>query len=58
MVLDNTVYNLFNDFEKNKWRDMDERKTIVGSYSTFEGSPASRGELQFDLWKTTYFGSI
>jgi ribonucleotide reductase alpha subunit len=21
-----------------------------GSYSTFEGSPASRGELQFDLW--------
>lgn len=53
VVLDTTVYNLFNDFEKNKWRDMDERKTIVGSYSTFEGSPASRGELQFDLWKTT-----
>lgn len=53
VVLDTTVYNLFNDFEKNKWRDMDERKTIVGSYSTFEGSPASRGELQFNLWKTT-----
>ena len=53
VVLNTTVYNLFNDFEKNKWRDMDERKTIVGSYSTFEGSPASRGELQFDLWKTT-----
>ena len=23
-----------------------------GSYLTFEGSPASRGELQFDLWHT------
>ena len=22
----------------------------LGAYSTFEGSPASRGELQFDLW--------
>ena len=53
VVLNTTVYNLFNDFEKNKWRDMDEQKTIVGSYSTFEGSPASRGELQFDLWKTS-----
>ena len=21
-----------------------------GAYSTFDGSPASRGELQFDLW--------
>ena len=53
VVLNTTVYNLFNDYEKNKWNDMDERKTIVGSYSTFEGSPASRGELQFDLWNTT-----
>ena len=24
----------------------------AGSYLTFEGSPASRGELQFDLWHT------
>ncbi len=24
-----------------------------GSYSTFEGSPASKGQLQFDLWKVT-----
>ena len=50
VVLDTTVYNLFNDFEKNKWRDMDERKTTVGSYSTFEGSPASEGIFQFDMW--------
>ena len=52
-VIDKSVYDLFNDYEKNKWDDMDEHKTIVGSYSTFEGSPASRGELQFDLWNTT-----
>lgn len=25
----------------------------LGAYSTFEGSPASRGELQFDLWGET-----
>ena len=50
VVLNTTVYNLFNDFEKNKWRDMDERKTTVGSYSTFEGSPASEGIFQFDMW--------
>lgn len=52
-VIDTTVYDIFNDFEKNKWDEMNERKTIVGSYSTFEGSPASFGELQFDMWKTT-----
>ena len=26
------------------------KKTLYGAYSTFEGSPASLGELQFDLW--------
>jgi ribonucleoside-diphosphate reductase alpha subunit len=25
---------------------------MYGSYSSFKGSPASQGELQFDLWKT------
>jgi ribonucleoside-diphosphate reductase alpha chain len=25
----------------------------TGAYETFQGSPASRGELQFDLWKQT-----
>ena len=55
-VIDTTVYDIFNDFEKNKWDEMNERKTIVGSYSTFEGSPASFGELQFDMWKTTPSG--
>lgn len=25
----------------------------LGSYSTFQGSPASQGKLQFDLWGVT-----
>ena len=29
------------------------KKTLYGAYSTFEGSPASLGELQFDLWGVT-----
>ena len=29
------------------------RSSHLGSYSSFLGSPASRGELQFDLWKET-----
>jgi ribonucleotide reductase alpha subunit len=27
--------------------------TYRGAYSTFKGSPASNGELQFDMWKVT-----
>ena len=27
-----------------------ERAKLVGPYSTFQGSPASQGQLQFDLW--------
>tara|TARA_Y100000816_G_scaffold75950_1_gene51449 strand:- start:893 stop:3493 length:2601 start_codon:yes stop_codon:yes gene_type:complete len=29
------------------------KEDYLGAYSTFEGSPASRGELQFDLWGET-----
>ena len=32
------------------------KKTLYGAYSTFEGSPASLGELQFDLWGVTPSG--
>jgi len=32
------------------WRDI---TTTPGPYSTFEGSPASKGCLQFDLWEQT-----
>ena len=49
-VIDTSVYDIFNDFEKNLWKAMDEKKKTVGSYSTFEGSPMSEGIFQFDMW--------
>lgn len=49
-VQDTSAYDLFNDFEKNMWDALRDHKTTVGSYSTFEGSPASNGILQFDMW--------
>lgn len=52
-VVDTSVYEIFNDFEKEMWSLMDEKKTIVGSYSTFEGSPMSKGVFQFDMWNVT-----
>lgn len=36
--------------EKVMWEKIREQKTTVGAYSSFEGSPLSRGEFQFDLW--------
>ena len=52
-VVDTSVYEIFNDFEKEMWSLMDENKTTVGSYSTFEGSPMSKGVFQFDMWNVT-----
>ena len=52
-VIDKSVYDLFNESEKNMWDLMDSKKTTVGSYSTFEGSPLSQGIFQFDMWNVT-----
>ena len=52
-VIDTSVYDLFNEHEKNMWKLMDDKKTTVGSYSTFEGSPLSHGIFQFDMWNVT-----
>jgi ribonucleotide reductase alpha subunit len=30
-----------------------ESKNLMGTYTSFEGSPASQGILQFDMWSTT-----
>lgn len=52
-VVDTSVYDLFNDYEKPLWDVMDQKGTSVGSYSSFVGSPMSKGIFQFDMWKVT-----
>ena len=32
-------------------KDIDNLETLLGAYSSFPGSPASKGILQFDMWK-------
>tara|TARA_Y200000002_G_scaffold24269_3_gene18345 strand:+ start:2155 stop:4674 length:2520 start_codon:yes stop_codon:yes gene_type:complete len=51
--VDGSVYDMFNEFENNLRDSMSDRKLTIGSYSTFEGSPASKGIFQFDMWNTT-----
>ena len=48
-----SVYNLFNKYENNMMKVKGKKKTTVGSYSTFEGSPMSKGVFQFDMWNVT-----
>ena len=52
-VIDDTVFDMFNDFEKNIFDLMRNKKTYVGAYSTFENSPAHNGLLQYDMWDAT-----
>jgi ribonucleotide reductase alpha subunit len=45
-------YDIFQEEEqKVMWELMRNKSDIVGAYSTFAGSPASMGLLQFDLWE-------
>ena len=48
-----SVKELFNDYEQPLLDIMGERGTTVGSYSSFVGSPMSQGIFQFDMWKVT-----
>jgi len=50
---DGDVYELFNEYEKPLLDVMNEAGTTVGSYSSFVGSPMSKGVFQFDMWKVT-----
>jgi ribonucleoside-diphosphate reductase alpha chain len=47
--LDKLELFTFDESQKSQTRDPD----MQGAYSSFEGSPASRGILQFDLWGVT-----
>lgn len=50
---DKSVHKLFNEFENNLREELLDMNTTIGSYSTFMGSPASQGILQFDMWNVT-----
>jgi len=45
-----TTDTLWNEYEKEAFSLSDK---CAGAYSTFKGSPASQGLLQFDLWSST-----
>ena len=45
---DNGVLSLLNDYELHM-----EDKDYCGAYSTFDGSPLSKGIFQFDMWNVT-----
>ena len=50
---DGDVYELFNEYEKPLLDVMNKAESSVGSYSSFVGSPMSKGIFQFDMWKVT-----
>jgi len=51
--VDTSVYELFNEYEKPLLDVMNDAGTSVGSYTSFVGSPMSKGIFQFDMWKVT-----
>jgi ribonucleotide reductase alpha subunit len=50
----NEIYHSLklNGFELNIIKKLSEEKEYIGAYSTFEGSPFSQGQFQFDLWSS------
>jgi ribonucleoside-diphosphate reductase alpha chain len=49
-IVDSNISKLYHKLKPNKYelmRDINER---VGSYSSFEGSPVSKGIFQYDMW--------
>ena len=47
-------YELLDFVDENEYNVLKrDNKDLLGAYSSFEGSPASQGILQFDLWSTT-----
>jgi ribonucleoside-diphosphate reductase alpha chain len=54
LVLPNDVMNqLYHELKPCKYElDRDPELTTIGSYSSFDGSPFSEGNFQFDLWES------
>jgi len=50
---DTSVDKLFNEYEKPLLDMMNQECSSIGSYSSFVGSPMSKGIFQFDMWKVT-----
>ncbi len=50
---DTIVDKLFNEYEKPLLDMMNQECSSIGSYSSFVGSPMSKGIFQFDMWKVT-----
>ncbi len=51
-VIGNEAMNeLYHKLKPNKWElTRDPNLTTIGSYSSFDGSPLSKGQFQFNLW--------
>ena len=49
-IEDEEINSLYHSLRPNKFELEKEDSTYIGSYSSFKGSPASKGLLQFDLW--------
>ena len=48
--MSSTIRQLINEYKPIYHETLNLREDHLGSYSTFTDSPASNGELQFDLW--------
>ena len=49
--INSKINELYHKLKPNKWEiNRDQNLTTLGSYSSFDGSPLSKGLFQFDLW--------
>jgi ribonucleoside-diphosphate reductase alpha subunit len=55
MLRDDNEEILFNDVDKVLFSEF--RSNYIGAYSTFTGSPAQKGILQYDMWNVDVAGS-
>ena len=49
-ITDSNISELYHRLKPNRYELMRENNGRVGSYSSFEGSPVSKGIFQYDMW--------